>query len=488
MRIVVVGAGTTGAVLAKRLSKNNEVHLLDLREEALEPLRKITVEEKQLDSGPLKIRTQNSDGTSRLHLRKLFDENTPTALISTSGSDEVNTEVGTLGYEIGYRPVIIIRHDSSPRPDTLPSGVTSIERGQLLADHIERSLIHRGAVVPTGIGLGRGELVEVRLVASSPVLKRKLKELAPDRWRIAAVFRGDELIVPTGETTLAVDDRVLLVGEPEQLRGIAEYIRLGTPQFPLQFGTSVISLERQGDDQMLSREAKGLAKSCPPSRWVRALPTLPRQVEDDEAVLSEPAVGAPAHAFALGDLEDGDKAIRLLEDQPGLIITRPWERNTWARLLGRRGTDAWLCDAVDHPILFARDKFPYRRVLLPVSSSSLSLRAAEVAIDITRRLEATLTAVNVDLPAYISGEPEEEAHREVEPIRRLCQLYDVPLDYRHHVGNPVKLVLEEAKHHDLIVLARRRRRRDTFFNPDVALRLARRAPCSVLVITGGPRK
>ena len=155
-------------------------------------------------------------------------------------------------------------------------------------------------------------------------------------------------------------------------------------------------------------------------------------------------------------------------------------------MLGLHGMDATLCDSLQAPILFARTSQPYKRILLPVSDSDLNIHSAETAIDITRQLEATLTAINVDLPRYISGLPEEDIHSEVVPIRRLSELYEVPLDYRHREGNPIRQLLKEATQHDLVVVARRWGRRDNFFDPDVALRIARAASCSVLVITIRP--
>ena len=44
-------------------------------------------------------------------------------------------------------------------------------------------------------------------------------------------------------------------------------------------------------------------------------------------------------------------------------------------------------------------------------------------------------------------------------------------------------LLDEAGSHNLVVVARRHGRRDNYFDPDVALRVARKASCSVIVLT-----
>jgi hypothetical protein len=98
-------------------------------------------------------------------------------------------------------------------------------------------------------------------------------------------------------------------------------------------------------------------------------------------------------------------------------------------------------------------------------------------------MDARLTAMNVDHPRFISGLEDEVIHEEVVPIRRLCELYEVELEYRHAWGNPVRHLVAQAAQHDLVVMARWQRRTDSYFNPDVALRVAELAPCSVLVLT-----
>jgi Trk K+ transport system NAD-binding subunit/nucleotide-binding universal stress UspA family protein len=446
MRVVIVGAGGTGYELASRLGPRHQILLVDNRADCLEKYGPVIEPDKTAvaAAGQTGITCVRGDGSSRLVLQALHSPEWTCALVAVAGNDEVNLEVGRLGRAVGFDPVIAVQHEDQYADRYAVEQVTAINRSDLLADQVERSLQHKGAVVPSGIGLGRGELVEIRLVRTSPILDRPLKNLAPHRWRVAAVFRDNELIVPTGNTTLQVDDRVLLVGDPGILPSVAEYLRMGTPQFPRPYGANVVILEFEGSDDALRQEAEGLARATGAAHLVRG--TL-----DAEGI--------------------------------GVLVTRPAGRSVVARILGLLGQDAELCDHVRAPILFARGTHPYKKILLPVSSSEICIPAAEMAIDITRQLGGSLTAVNVDLPRYISGLSEEDIHREVVPVKKLCELYEVPLSYRHREGNPVRGLLDEAASHDLVVMARRHGRRDNFFDPDVALRIVRQAACSVIVLT-----
>jgi len=492
-RVVIVGCGRTGRALAAALAPRHQVVVVDPRAEALEGMGA----PRTLDAGnPLGPAEQpgliavQADGTSRLVLRALLEAHAACALVATAGSDEVNLEACRLGRELGFTPLLALQRTPERAEDYRQERVTALDRTGLMAEHMQRSLKQRGAVVPVGIGLGRGELVEIRLQRTSPLVGRTLRELAPHRWRVAAIFRGEAVLVPQGETRLQADDRVLLVGAPEVLTGLVEHLRLGQPQFPRPFGPNVVSLEPGGADEVIYREAGGLACATATAAFVRGTPggaEHPPFAEDDLEAAPPCAGQAERLTFDLQQADAPGYPAAILRQRPGVLVVRPGPRRPWwARLLGRPGQDGLACDALPRPFLFARGTFPYRRILLPVSGSPLDRHAAEVAIDLSRQLGAALSAVHVDLPQFVSGQDPDAAHGEVVPIRRLCELYDVRLDYRHRVGNPIRGLVEESARHELVVLARRHRRRDTLTDPDVALELARRVACSALVVTVRP--
>lgn len=485
LRVVIAGAGRAGRALAERLAERHPVLLVDRRAEAFapadEPLEPAAAVARL--TGRNGLACVLADASSRLVLADLFDADLSCALVAATGSQAVNLETGRLARGLGFDPVIAALRDSQGAADLSAERITAVDGTRLLVDQLERSLKHSGALLPTGIGLGRGELIEIRLLPTSPILDRSLANLAPQRWRVAAVFRDQELIVPTGDTRLRADDRVLLVGDPAALAGVTEYLRLGTPQFPRQYGPRLVTLEWSGPDPALAAEAEALAAASRASGLVRGLPegfALPEEAPGDAAPALERGRFAPPGP------DDAALAPALAEQGPGLLVCRVRGRSRLARLLGRRSRDAALCDSCRAPVLFARGRSPYQRILLPVSESTLSLRAAEAAIDITRLLGARLTAVNVDLPHAVSGLADEELHSEVVPVRRLCELFEVPLDYRHRSGNPIRELVAESERHQLMVVSRHRHSRDSYFDPDVALRLAQQARCSVLVLTLHP--
>lgn len=483
-RVVVVGAGSTGRALASRLGLDNEVVVVDPDPEACRTLGEPRSLAEVLPSlgGAPGVHVACGDASSRLVLAALAEGVKRPALAAASGRDDVNLEAGRLARDLGFEPILAVQNDPDSSASYAAERVSTVDRGGLVADHVQRALRHAGAAIPIGVGLGRGELLEVRLLKSSPVIGRPLKDISSDRWRVAAVFRGQSVVLPTGSTTLQAEDRVLLVGDPESMPDIAEHVRMGKPQFPQPWGQRVLTLERGGPDEALAAEAARWVDACGCTPLLRGFVAGP-----DRKAPSRPTPSGVGQPEVLPSPDDARFVDSLLRLRPGVLVTRSARARRWSVFWGQGSQDARLCDAVPIPVLFARGGGPYRHILLPVSGSGMTLAGLELAIDLTRQHGAALTALSVDLPRLLTGFGEEARRAEIEPVRRLCDLYGVHLDDVHRVGNPILRILEESAHHDLVVLTRRRNRQDGWSNPDIALRVARRAACSALVLTvGGP--
>jgi uncharacterized protein len=492
MHIVVVGAGEIGIELARRLALRAAVVVVDKRPEALSGVDLLP----ETDPAPLTRLPPSGlvglvgDGSSRLVLKRLKEVERKPPLVAATPDDEVNLEIGRLGRELGFDPILLVQNHVGSKALFDGGSWVTVPRIALLVDHLERTMKASGAVVPVGIGLGRGELLEIRLQRTSPILHRPLRELDPHRWRVAAIFRQDQLIVPTGNSTLEPDDRVLLVGDPEVLPSVSEYLRLGTPEFPRPYGPNVVSLELGRADEALGLEATALACACGASRVVRGYPDAPlTPLATDEDLISAPVCKGSTgqSSFPLATSAPGAVAELVKTHHPGVVLTRPAQHGLWRRLrigLGARAWDATLCDSLRVPVLFGRQTTPYRRLLVTASGSRLDRAGAELAIDVARQLGASLTALHVAMPVHLTGQDEQAGGEgPLVPIARLAQLFGLKLASLERQGNPIHEVLAEASRHDLLVLARRQHRRDNAWNPDVALRIVRAAPCSALVIT-----
>ncbi len=468
-RIIVVGAGRTGESLLQRLTTVAPVVVLDTSAGALEtvdaaprgsplPLEAASSRASAPPAGAHDVLKKHADGTSRLVLQDLRGRaDAKVALVAATGDDRTNLEVCRLGAELDFSPLVAVAIDPINAPRYEEFGARAIVRATLLGDVVERALRYDGIAVASTIGLGLGDVIEVRVLPSSPYLGTSLAQLSPVDWRIAAIYRNGALVLPTGSTVIEADDRVLLVGDPSILPRVAEDLRVGVPDFPLRFGPNVVAFLPAGDDAIVQHIADALGSA-----------TKARGVERIVGAREEPTDAM------LG---------RLTAAHAGVVVTTPHRRSFGQRLLGSSGLDGRLCDRSTAPILFARTPPPYGRVVYVAASGLPGLRVADVAIDLARMMRVPLTVVVVEMPSYF-GAGDTPIDQVVAGVVKRAELHRLSPEVVRAQGNPITEVEALVRVDDLLVVTRRRGQRDSFSSPDVALRIARTGRASSLVFTG----
>jgi len=107
---------------------------------------------------------------------------------------------------------------------------------------IANMLIHYLPDIPlyaTNIGLEKGEIVEIKIPYGSPFTYRYISNIEQKRWKIAAIYRNNRLILPDYKTTLEPNDSILAVGNPNVLKSVYKSINREFGQFPIPFGENI---------------------------------------------------------------------------------------------------------------------------------------------------------------------------------------------------------------------------------------------------------
>ena len=97
-------------------------------------------------------------------------------------------------------------------------------------------------IVAQNIGLGIGEIMEVSIPVGSSYAYRHLASIEQSKWKIAAVYRSNTLILPRPTLMLLPNDLLLLVGDPKVLQSVFKSIKRELGQFPAPFGSSIYCL------------------------------------------------------------------------------------------------------------------------------------------------------------------------------------------------------------------------------------------------------
>lgn len=501
-RVVFAGAGRTVESILERVLHLAPVLILDTSQAALDELSPVAVAAATpvaaAASSAIPIHAVSkrlADATSRFVLEEARgDTHHAAALVAATGDDRRNLEVCRLARELSFAPVVGIVIDPAQAPAYEALGARAVVRAQILGTVVEQALRYDGLVIASTVGQGRGEIIEFVVLPSSPAIGVPLSQLHASGWRIAAIYRGTDLVIPTGETAIQAEDRVLVIGDPSILSHVAEQLRVGMPQFPLSHGKGIVLYSPQADRKTdgVAQEAEMLTRRTRAQGLVRLRLHAKAERSVIESSGSETSTQSPRpHSKTLETLAlDGTSftqhVAQFRQLRPGLVVTEKRRRGLVNRLLGRAGFAATLCNTLPCPVLFASGRTDYTRVVLPLLPGITDLTLADAAIDLARMFELPLCTVRVLLPEFLEAR-DKNSDLVASEIARRSRLYRLRSEEITLEGNPVSELLRLAQPSDLLVLARRRSSRDSFTSADVALRLlATSSSCLIYTQNSGP--
>jgi trk system potassium uptake protein TrkA len=213
MRTVIIGAGEVGLNTARLLSHEGHSVVLVEKDERL--VEKAT---EELDALVIA-----GNGANPKLLREAGINRTD-LLIAASSSDEVNIIACLAAKAQGVSRTVARIHNADyyevgdPFAEEMLGIDFIIHTEQMAAHEIKEALLVPGAINIDSFAGDAIEVAEVILDEGSGAVGRALKEVElPDNSLIVGVVRGEEALVPKGETVLHERDHVLLISGQRQI-------------------------------------------------------------------------------------------------------------------------------------------------------------------------------------------------------------------------------------------------------------------------------
>ncbi|MDT8438505.1 MAG: Trk system potassium transporter TrkA [Wenzhouxiangellaceae bacterium] len=212
MRIIILGAGQVGSGMAHSLSREeNDISVVDTDARRLQELQ-----------DKLDIRTVLGHAAHPDTLIRAGIEDAE-MLIALTNSDETNMVACQVAYSLFHTPTKVARVRAAnylAYPQLFERDHTPIDSlispEQLVTDQVQRLIEYPGALQVLDFADGRAQLVAVRAVREGKLVGRALKSLPNELQpgadaRVAAIFRGDQAIIPEGDTVIEVDDLAFFI-------------------------------------------------------------------------------------------------------------------------------------------------------------------------------------------------------------------------------------------------------------------------------------
>ncbi len=225
MKIAILGGGTVGASIAEILSREeNDITVIDEDRDVLNMMQ------DRMD-----IRTVQGNAASPEVLKQAGVDDVD-LLLAVTNSDEVNMVACQVAHTLFHTPTKIARVRSSDFLDhpelfckeSIPIDVL-ISPEQILTNQIQRLIEYPGALQVIDFAGGKIRLVGLKAFHGGALVGHELKDLKDHlpsvKTRVAAIYRHDRAIIPTGKTIIEADDEVFFIATQEDIKKVMQELR-----------------------------------------------------------------------------------------------------------------------------------------------------------------------------------------------------------------------------------------------------------------------
>ena len=225
MKIIILGAGQVGISVAENLvNEASDITVIDTDALQLEEIR------HRLD-----LRTVQGNGAYPEILKQAGADDAD-MILAVTNSDEVNIAACLVASTLFHTPTKIARIRASEyldHPELFIHGAIPIDviisPEQILTDYIQRLIEYPSALQVLDFAGGLVRLVAVKAYYGGPLVGHELKALREHLpnidTRVAAIYRRDRPLVPTGDTIIEADDEVFFIAARKHIRAVMSELR-----------------------------------------------------------------------------------------------------------------------------------------------------------------------------------------------------------------------------------------------------------------------
>jgi trk system potassium uptake protein TrkA len=203
-RVIIVGGGNIGLFLAQALEADHPNVMVKLIE--IDPERAHFVAQQLTRTVVL-----NGDALQRELLEEANVQATET-VIAVANDDEVNILSSLLAKRYGCTRAVTLINNASYAPLITSLGIDVVVDPRAITvsrilEHVRRGRIRSVHSLPDGLA----EVIEAEALETSPLVGAPLRDIdLPPGMLVGAVARGDEVIIPRGDTVIQVHDRLVM--------------------------------------------------------------------------------------------------------------------------------------------------------------------------------------------------------------------------------------------------------------------------------------
>ena len=224
-RVVIFGGGNIGESLASQIERNYPSVNLKVIED-----NKIRAEHV---ARTLKRSVVLQGSILDMEILEEANIEATETVVAVTNDDETNIMASLLAKRMGGGRAITLINRETYVPLTPSLGIDVVVSPQSITvssilQHVRRGRIHSAHTIRDGFG----EIIEAEAVETTSLVGVPLRETElPDNVLVGAIVRGDDVIVPRGETIIQANDRVILFAAADAVREVEKIFSVGIEYF-----------------------------------------------------------------------------------------------------------------------------------------------------------------------------------------------------------------------------------------------------------------
>lgn len=223
MKIIIIGAGKLGFDLARILSQEkHDIIVVDKDPNSLKPI-----------ADNFDVMTVCGNGASVALLREI-DVETADLLLAVTDNDELNIIASMLAKRYKVKTTLArVRNPEYTQVlsnSTLPSyhefGIDIFLNPEYLAaQEVFRLLEVPNSTAIDYLADGKISLITIKIDENSVIIGQKICNLKLAKYTVVAIMRNGDVLIPTGNTELLLNDRIYVMGKTAGYHNLSQLIQ-----------------------------------------------------------------------------------------------------------------------------------------------------------------------------------------------------------------------------------------------------------------------
>ncbi|MFV0412455.1 MAG: potassium channel family protein [Oscillospiraceae bacterium] len=209
MNAIIIGGGQVGSYIAGLLLESNcHVRIIEPRESVFNKLKNELPLETLIIGGGTDPATMEQAGIEKADV-----------VVAVTGADEINLVASTIAkYEFGV-PRVIARVNNPKNEWLFNAGMgvdVKFNQANILARLVVDEIDFKNMITLLKLNKGDYSIIQVTVAASSPAAGKAVKDLSlSGEVLLIAIHRGDEILLPRGETQIQQGDHILVFADDQ---------------------------------------------------------------------------------------------------------------------------------------------------------------------------------------------------------------------------------------------------------------------------------